>query len=113
MSHFAGSGVVRRLTRTCLVDSLFEAWIRESHSAHSAASSAQHITVAKFFAHASHCIFIFTFRGSVVNDSAKPRAKLTSTLSQVTAKGNQWQMFTIKQPEHTRPLPLSLSCPPR
>jgi hypothetical protein len=68
MSHLAGSGAVRRLTRTCLVESLLAAWIRASQSAHSAASSAQHITVARFVSHASHCILIFTFRGSVVAD---------------------------------------------
>ena len=43
----------------CLLASLFAAWTSTSHFAHSAASSAQQITVAGALSHTSHWIFIF------------------------------------------------------
>lgn len=59
MSQLGDSGTARRETRTCLLASLLAAWIRVSHSPHNAASSAQHITDARFRSHTSHCILIF------------------------------------------------------
>lgn len=57
-----GGSLLERVWRSnlwCLLASLFAAWTSTSHFAHSAASSAQQITVAGAFSHTSHWIFIF------------------------------------------------------
>lgn len=62
MSH--RGNLLGRLSRSnlwCLLASLFAACTATSQFAHSAASSAQHISVAGAFSHTSHCIFISVF----------------------------------------------------